>query len=452
MEQMKWKKSRFKGVRYREHPVRKHGLRRDRYYAIRYQKDGKRAEEALGWESEGWTEGKAIKELQTLRENAVKGEGPTRLEEKREIERERRERKQTEKERLEKESVTFRDFFENVYFPAAQSYKKRSSCDREDGLYRLWLRPAIGNIPLRRITPLNLEKIKQGMLAKKLSPRSVEYALAIVRQVLNYARDKRIIEAVPVIFTRRQQARGEAVAAGKVIIPKVDNQRMRYLTPAEADMLLKALKEKSQDVHDMALLGLYGGLRFSESANLKWGNVDMAEGKLTIGDAKTVAGRREVYLTAQAKDMLAARKKGNPGSFVFQKRGGGKYDRISHTFWRVVEDLKLNRGVDDRKMKVCFHSTRHSYGTALYNKTRDLYIVQKALGHSQISQTARYSKVEKETLREAARAIEQAFDVKTGQMEETLKQSKKKSVSSKSNSAGSGRLQFLDRSESSKGH
>ena len=67
MEQMKWKKSRFKGVRYREHPVRKHGLRRDRYYAIRYQKDGKRAEEALGWESEGWTEGKAIKELQTLR-------------------------------------------------------------------------------------------------------------------------------------------------------------------------------------------------------------------------------------------------------------------------------------------------------------------------------------------------------------------------------------------------
>ena len=37
-----WSNTKFPGVRFREHPTRKHGIVRDRYFAIRYQKDGKR--------------------------------------------------------------------------------------------------------------------------------------------------------------------------------------------------------------------------------------------------------------------------------------------------------------------------------------------------------------------------------------------------------------------------
>ena len=46
------------GVRYRKHPTRKHGARLDRYFTLRFSVDGKQAEEALGWASEGmmgWT-------------------------------------------------------------------------------------------------------------------------------------------------------------------------------------------------------------------------------------------------------------------------------------------------------------------------------------------------------------------------------------------------------------
>lgn len=38
--------TKFPGVRYREHETRKHGIRRDQYFAVRYQKDGERREEA----------------------------------------------------------------------------------------------------------------------------------------------------------------------------------------------------------------------------------------------------------------------------------------------------------------------------------------------------------------------------------------------------------------------
>jgi integrase len=100
----------------REHPTRKHGVGRDRYFAIRYQRDGKRVEEGIGWASEldpkdkkHWTAEKAAIVLAGLRE-AARGleKGPTRLSEKREIEDSLKEAEKVEQERLEKEAVTFR--------------------------------------------------------------------------------------------------------------------------------------------------------------------------------------------------------------------------------------------------------------------------------------------------------------------------------------------------------
>ena len=42
-----------RGIRYREHPTRKHGAQRrpDRYYVIRLAVDGVMRQESLGWEA-----------------------------------------------------------------------------------------------------------------------------------------------------------------------------------------------------------------------------------------------------------------------------------------------------------------------------------------------------------------------------------------------------------------
>ena len=60
---VQWQSTGFPGVRFYKHPNRKHGVKYDRYFAIRYQHDGKRREEGLGWSSEGWTAEKAFKEI-----------------------------------------------------------------------------------------------------------------------------------------------------------------------------------------------------------------------------------------------------------------------------------------------------------------------------------------------------------------------------------------------------
>ena len=71
------------GSRVREHPTRKHGSKPAPYFAIRYQKDGKRQGESLGWASQGMILHKARLALAQLREAARTGNGATRLREQR---------------------------------------------------------------------------------------------------------------------------------------------------------------------------------------------------------------------------------------------------------------------------------------------------------------------------------------------------------------------------------
>ena len=75
---MKWEKSKYPGVRYRKHQIRKIGVKFDQYFVIRYQMNGVRIEEALGWASEGWSVEKANTELGKLKEAARLGDGAIR--------------------------------------------------------------------------------------------------------------------------------------------------------------------------------------------------------------------------------------------------------------------------------------------------------------------------------------------------------------------------------------
>ena len=102
-----WTQTEFEGVRYREHPKRKHGAVRDRYFQIRYRVDGKRIEETLGWASKGMTAKKAALQLAELQEAYRKGASdPVTL-------RQKREAANLERETAEKQGVTFGDYFVN---------------------------------------------------------------------------------------------------------------------------------------------------------------------------------------------------------------------------------------------------------------------------------------------------------------------------------------------------
>jgi integrase len=405
----KWIKTTFPGVRYREHPTRKNGVRKDQYFTIRYKLNCKDKEEGLGWASEDWTSAKAYERLVELKQNIKDAKGPQSLKEKREREQEKREQEKADQGRREKEAVTFGQFFKDTYLPQAKADKKTRTAQREEGLFKLWISPVIGHFPMKDVTPFHLEIIKNNMAKKvmkeveqsagikimkevKQSPRSIEYALALIRQVFNTARRLRIYD-------------GESPTAN-VKSPKVDNARMRFLTLEEAEALLNALKAKSQDVYDMTLLSLHVGLRFGEIASLTGQDVDLDKEMLMIRDAK--AGSRYAFLTDQAVEMLKNRPQGKPSDYVFPGRKG-KMDRISPTFFRIVDDLKFNEGIDDPRLKICFHSCRHSYASWMIEQGQDLYTVQKLLGHKTNVMTQRYAHMTENKMKNAAKALSYAL-------------------------------------------
>ena len=132
----KWKKTKYPGVRYREHPTRKHGIQKDRYFSIYYNLKGQRREEGLGWASQGWTAEKAAIQRGELKKSQLTGVGPQTLLEQRALEEAAKRKEMAKKEKKRLKSITFEEVFES-YFNLAKTVKGEKSWRRELQLFQM---------------------------------------------------------------------------------------------------------------------------------------------------------------------------------------------------------------------------------------------------------------------------------------------------------------------------
>lgn len=392
---MAWQGIGTPGVRFREHPTRKHGIKKDRYFAIYYKVNGVRHEEALGWASEGWTVQKAVAQRSKLKEAHRLGEGPASLREKRETEEARRQEVQEAAQQEARDRLTLPEFFETEYLPGAKLTLKAESARKMEEHMRNWIAPAMGRIPMRDIRQFHLEKLRANLAASKRSPRTMQYIFSTLRRVWNRARDK----GFPL-----------GPSPTKALdLPRVSNERQRYLSTEDADALLAALAERSPQTAHMALLSLDCGLRFSEIATLTWGCVQMDNNRLLILNAKGDKDRA-VPMTCRVRDFLASQGTGKPNELLFKSTTGGRVGKLTKTFDAVVLELGLNADIDDPKLRFTFHALRHTFASNLVGAGVDLYRVQRLLGHSGPQMTQRYSHVSDGALEEAIADMERHRD------------------------------------------
>ncbi|WP_029461224.1 tyrosine-type recombinase/integrase [Solidesulfovibrio alcoholivorans] len=385
-----WKQTKHEGVRYREHPTRKHGVKPDQYFAIRYRVNSQRKEEALGWASQGWTAAKAAQTLAKLQEAARTGEGATSLAEKRKQAEAKRQAEVEARAIEERENITLAQVW-GKYLPVAQANKATHTAYAEEAAYRLWLSPTLANKPLRDIKPIHLERIKKTMAEAGRSAQTVRHVLAALRQVFNFAKRNGLYAGDnPVSMVKK---------------PSADARRLRFLTHDEADRLLAALAERESNVHDMALLALHCGLRAGEIFSLTWGDVDMERGVLILRDTKS-GKTRAAYMTEAVTTMLAGMERRGHNDLVFLSANGGRIVQVSETFNRVVAALGFNNGVTDPRQKVVFHTLRHTFASWLVEQGIDLYSVKELMGHSTLAMTERYSHLSPDKLRRAVKTLE----------------------------------------------
>ncbi len=290
--------------------------------------------------------------------------------------------------------VMFNEFVREKYLPYAKTNKKEKTYKLEKTFFNLWILPVIGNKTLNNISPLDLEKIKKEMIKNNRSPRTIEYALAVIRQVFNKAIEWGIYNGVNPV--------------SKVKKPKKDNRRIRFLTKEEADLLLKELKKRSCQVYEMAYLSLYTGMRFGEIASLTWQDIDFKNGIITIKDPKNNTGR-VAYMTENLKKVLIKKhKREQPKSLselVFKDKKGNKLIKISKTFDRTVDKLGLNNGITDPRDKVVFHTLRHTFASWLAIQGTPIYTIKELMGHKTLAMTERYAHLIPDAKREAVEKL-----------------------------------------------
>lgn len=382
-----WISTEFEGVRYRQHPTRKHGIAWDRYFSIRYRVDGKRIEEALGWASKGWTAQKAALQLAELQEAYRKGNGePVSL-------REKREEARVDREKQEKEGITFEDYFLNTFVPQAQVEKPRETKEKKSH-FTHWIKPVIGALPFSEIGVLELEKIKTSLLRAGRAPRMVQYVFSTIRKVWNDARAKEIIS--------------EDCPTKKIRLDKFDNKRVRYFTHEEAKRCLEELKKRNGSLWEQAMISLHCGLRFGEIANLRWGDIDTKRKIIGIRDSKGGFSRFG-RMTDEVRRIFGKMKSGPREKLVFSDPDGKRIKRPSKIFTTVIEDLGLNEGITDLRQKLTFHSLRHTYASWLVDRGIELYDVQKLLGHRSSQLTERYAHLSDRRLTEDVKEFERGI-------------------------------------------
>jgi site-specific recombinase XerD len=214
----------------------------------------------------------------------------------------------------------------------------------------------------------------------------------------------------------------EANPADLVGTPKRDSYLPRVLKPGEvADLLERIPASAPLDLRDRAIfeLAYSAGLRSEELVNLDVDSVDPdAEevrvegkgGKTRVVPCGEPAWRAlEAYL-GRVRPLLARRAGPSPSGeapgMLSAKDGADCALFLSRTGRRLsTSDVRRRLRVQVRRAAlqagVSPHTLRHSFATHLLEGGADLRSIQELLGHSSISTTQTYTRVESQRLRRA---------------------------------------------------
>jgi integrase/recombinase XerC len=254
---------------------------------------------------------------------------------------------------------------------------------REQGATRGALEPAaLDRDAIRRFMALlHAEGESRATAARKL---------AAIRTFLRYLRREEIIDGDP---------------GALVPTPKREVRMPAHLSESEMDVLLAApAGDTPLGRRDRAILELFyaSGLRLSELAGLDMDDVNLSarmvrvlgkgnkERLVPFNTSAAKAIRR--YLTD--RDQLIGPRRDTGELFVNYKGGRLTTRSIDRLVRRYVSAASTRLGISP-------HALRHSFATHLLQRGADLRAIQELLGHSSISTTQTYTRVESKRLRMA---------------------------------------------------
>ena len=187
---------------------------------------------------------------------------------------------------------------------------------------------------------------------------------------------------------------------GRVLktLGKVDNKRVRYLTPDESEKLLSKIPEWLAPI---VAIARQTGLRRSNLLDLTWQQVDLINRRIIVPRTKN-GEPIGLPLTDTAVNVFRGLegKKHAESAYVFCEGEGKPYSlhRVSKAFQRACSAA----GVHNCR----FHDLRHDFASSLVQRDVDIFTVSKLLGHKDLRMTLRYCHLAPENLRSAVNVLD----------------------------------------------
>lgn len=312
------------------------------------------------------------------------------------------------------------------------SFKVFEVCSRTMELYysceRLHINPALGELPIKDVTPIQIQTLLYQLQAdKQLSRRTISLVRSVLIQLYDYAIDLRLVNNNPARNAKLPKQ------------PRKPAEKEKVISIALREALLKAAAEDEIMCPILTLLMLTG-MRIGEVLALQWKHIDFVaktidirqsltrelvfdeEGKTqkmvdALGSTKTQTSQR----TIQAPDLVLERLrrwmryvatlKGGldvltPEGFVFVSTRTMKM-RTYAGFRASYRHFLKRHGFEGEGLNL--HRYRHTYASMLLEQEVNPKIVQKLLGHRDVSTTLGiYTHVVPEVFSSVAEAVNTA--------------------------------------------
>ncbi len=143
---------------------------------------------------------------------------------------------------------------------------------------------------------------------------------------------------------------------------------------------------------------LFTGARLREILHLRWDEVDLQRGFISLGDSKT--GQKTIVLNAPAMQVLANLQR--VGSLVIASRSSGTNTETPradlHRPWRAIT---RRANLDGLRL----HDLRHTHASVGAAAGVGLPVIGKILGHKKSETTERYAHLADDPLRRASERI-----------------------------------------------
>jgi integrase len=260
--------------------------------------------------------------------------------------------------------------------------------------------PAFGAMRLTDLQRRHVQRFADSLVADGSSPSTVRNTLMPLRVIFRRA----IRDGLAVVNPCEQ-----------IELPAIRGRRDRIVSPKQAIKLLAALPQ----TRDRALwaTALYAGLRRGELMALRWQDLDLAGGSVTVERSycprsqsyvapKSRSGRRRVPIAGALRDHLLDHRvalgvDSNPEALVFGEDDGTPFD------YKPMLARARDAWTEAELEPVGLHEARHTCASVMIAAGVNIKALSEFLGHSSITITLdRYGHLLPGSIEQAAQLLD----------------------------------------------